>query len=104
MLNTVGCAEVVLWKKGSKVKGVKSLLRNYIRMQCRHSSFFNMVGTGSRSLQRQWGGGKGTRGEGTRGDELKLENPSDGSTHHIMGVLDIGPESSVCTHGPVLGT
>lgn len=96
----MGCAEV-LWKKGRKVKGVKSLLRNYIRTQCRFSGFFNMVGMGSK---RQWRGGEGTRGKGMRGEELKLENPADGSTHHIMGVLGVGPESSVCAHGPVLRT
>lgn len=50
------------------------------------------------------GGREGTRGEAARGEELKQENPSDGSTHHIMGVLGMGPDSSMCTRGPVLRT
>lgn len=94
----------MVWRKGRKVKGVKSLLRNYIRTQCRFSGFFNMVGMGSRSLQEAVERRGKNQREGDEREELKLENPADNSTHHIMGVLGVGPESSVCTHGPVLGT
>lgn len=33
---------------------------------------------------------------------MEIENTSDGSTHHTMGVLGVELESSVCAHSPVL--
>ena len=49
-MKIVGCAEE-LWKKRSKVRGVKILLRNYIRTQCSLGGFFGVLGASSRSLQ-----------------------------------------------------
>lgn len=58
----------MLWKKGSRVNPVKSLLRNYVRMQHRLSGFFNMAGTSSRSLQEAGErSGRNQRGGDKRG-------------------------------------
>lgn len=49
----------------------------------------------------------GEEGEGEEGrgrEESELENPSEGSAHHITGVVDAGLESSVCTRSPALIT
>lgn len=71
----------VLWKKRSRDKGVKILLRNHIRMQCRLSGFFS-VWWDQQQVFARGSGEEEKEPEGMKGGELKLENPSDGSTHH----------------------
>lgn len=70
-------------------------------MQCRLSGF-SSVWWDQQQVFARGSGEEEKEPEGMKGEELKLENPSDGSTHHIMGGLGVGLESYVCTPGLVL--